>query len=114
MFAQHWADGDVLVGPGRSGANGLLDVKTVGDRTLAGQAWVLPWLWQLLSYTALDAAADVWGIRAVGLLLPRQDATVIWPVRQLWEAVGLSPAGVAELAALLDDVRRLDAQAVRR
>jgi hypothetical protein len=101
VLAPHWADGDVLVGPGRTGGYGLLDIKTVGASTLSNPTRTLPWLWQLLSYAAADAAEDIWRIRAIGLLLPRQDALVVWPLAEVWRTAGIGPAEVARLADLL-------------
>lgn len=101
VFAPHWADGDLLVGPGRTGGHGLLDIKTVGASTLTNPGRTLLWLWQLLSYAAADAAEDIWRVRAIGLLLPRQDAVVVWPLDQVWRAAGIGEAGLARLAGLL-------------
>lgn len=101
VFAAHWADGDVLAGPGRTGGYGLLDVKTVGRATLSDPQRTLPWLWQLLSYAASDAAEDLWRIRAVGFLLPRQDALLAWPLAEVWHAAGIGPAEQQQLASLL-------------
>lgn len=98
VFAPHWADGDVLLGPGRTGGYGLVDVKTVGGPTLADAERVRPWLWQLLSYAAADATEDLWRVRAIGLWLPRQDALVMWPVADIWAALGVDPT---ELEVLL-------------
>ncbi|PXY16493.1 hypothetical protein BAY59_38435 (plasmid) [Prauserella coralliicola] len=114
VLAPHWADGDVLVGPGRGGAYGLFDVKTVGAATLRTPERTLPWLWQLLSYAAADAAEDVWRIRAVGVLLPRQDAVLVWPVRELWQAAEAYSADIAQLTGILRSAYHRDYLAAQR
>jgi hypothetical protein len=101
-FIPHWADGDLLVGPGRSGGYGLLDVKTVGAQTLSSQERTLSWLWQILSYAVADEDADTWRIRAVGILLPRQDDVVAWSLDEVWRAADIRPADRAQLADLLE------------
>lgn len=111
VLAPHWADGDVLIGPGRGGGYGLYDVKTVGSHTVGSEHRTLRWLWQLLSYAALDVAEDLWRIRAVGVILPRQDRVVTWPVADLWSAAGITPAEVRELADLLARAYRADLSA---
>ncbi|WP_033295863.1 hypothetical protein [Amycolatopsis jejuensis] len=75
-----WADGDVLLGPPGLATATLVDVKTVltvGDPARAGR-----WLWQILLYAWLDVA-DLYRIRAVGLLLARHGKLVCWPVEEL-------------------------------
>jgi hypothetical protein len=111
VLAPHWADGDLLVGPGRTGGYGLLDVKTVGQATLRNPQQTLPWLWQLLSYAAADAAEDIWRIRAVGLVLPRQDAVVAWPLDEVWRAAGIGQDDLAQLAGLLQAAYDADRRA---
>ncbi len=96
-FAPHWADGDVLLGPGRGGSYGLVDVKTVGSSTLHNVERVRMWLWQLLSYVAADVDEDVWGVRAVGVWLPRQDALVMWSAARMWTDLQADPAELAQL-----------------
>ncbi|OQO88991.1 hypothetical protein B1813_22835 [Saccharomonospora piscinae] len=108
VFAPHWADGDVLLGPGRGGTYGLVDVKTVGDATLTNPERVRGWLWQLLSYAAADADEDLWRVRAVGVWLPRQDALVMWPLARMWEDLRAQPE---ELAALLRTAYEADYRA---
>ena len=111
VFAPHWADGDVLLGPGRGGTYGLVDVKTVGRQTLASPERVRMWLWQLLSYAAADADEDLWRVRAVGVWLPRQDALVMWPVARMWDDLQADPAS---LARLLQAAYEADYRAARR
>jgi hypothetical protein len=111
VFAPHWADGDLLVGPGQTGGYGLLDVKTVGASTLARPRRTLSWLWQLLSYAVTDVAEDIWRIRAVGLLLPRQDAVVVWPLDEVWRVAGIGQVEVARLADLLQAAYDADRRA---
>jgi hypothetical protein len=111
VLAAHWADGDLLVGPGRTGGYGLLDIKTVGASTLGNPDRTLPWLWQLLSYAAADAAEDIWRIRAVGLLLPRQDAVVAWPMDEVWRAAGIGQVELTRLADLLQAAYDADQRA---
>lgn len=106
VLAPHWADGDVLLGPGRGGGFCLVDVKTVGNSTLRTAARVLPWLWQILSYVAADVDEDVWQIRAVGIWATRQDALIVWPVAEL-----LATTDLRELAQLLRGAYEGDARA---
>lgn len=101
VLAPHWADGDILLGPGRVGY-GLIDVKTVGPATLREPSRVLPWLWQLLSYAAADAEEDLWRIRAVGVLLSRQDALLVWPTAELWAAARVGAREQSQLVTLLN------------
>lgn len=108
VFAPHWADGDLLLGPGRSGGYGLVDVKTVNWSTLRNVERTRAWLWQLLSYAAADAVEDLWKVRAVGVWLPRQDVLMMWPQADLWQAIHADPA---ELAKVLRDLYLRDARA---
>lgn len=108
-FAPHWADGDILLGPGRSGGYGLIDVKTVGASTLRDPRKVCAWLAQLLSYVACDVDEDLWQVRAVGIWLPRQDALLAWPVRELRAAARIDAAELARLALILQTAYSRDA-----
>lgn len=108
VMAPHWADGDIVLGPGRSGGYGLVDVKTVSRSTLTDTEKVTRWLWQLLSYAAADEEEDLWRIRALGLWLPRQDVLMMWRKDELWQAVGVHPL---ELAGLLLDLYQRDVRA---
>ena len=101
VFAPHWADGDILLGPGHTGGYGLIDVKTVGAATVGTVERVQTWLWQLLSYAAVDHVEDLWRIRAIGVWLPRQDALVIWPQASLWRSIDAHPVELAEVLRLL-------------
>lgn len=111
VFAAHWADGDLLLGPGRGGGYGLVDIKTVSHASLSHPQRAQQWLWQLLSYAAADAAEDLWRIRAVGLWLPRQDALVMWSVARMWDDLQADPAS---LARLLQAAYEADYRAARR
>ncbi|MGE0346578.1 MAG: hypothetical protein AB7N73_12250 [Gemmatimonadales bacterium] len=74
-FVRHWADGDLLVG------DTLIDVKTVLRAT--DLARVSRWVWQVLSYAWLDAGADRYRIRAVGLYLARHGILLRWETAEL-------------------------------
>lgn len=107
-FAAHWADGDLLLGPGRTGGYGLIDVKTVGAATLRDPAKVTAWFTQLLSYAACDIDEDLWRVRAVGIWLPRQDVLMAWPLQELWAAVGIDERALSQLTGLLSLAYRRD------
>lgn len=110
VLAPHWADGDLLLGPGTSGGYGLIDVKTVRDRTVANPGRSAEWLQQLMSYVACDAAEDLWRIRAVGIWLPRQDALVVWSTRDLWSTLRVDDTALADLVNVLKHCYRADAR----
>ncbi len=85
----------------------LLDIKTTkrsgGDSN---------WLYQLLGYVLLDYDDD-FKIESVGLLLPRQDTSLRWPLSGLIEALsGRRDLGIGKTAARLP--RRSHQQPVGR
>ena len=62
------------------------------------------WLDQLLGYTLLDYE-DTYAIDRVGVLLPRHDAQVSWPIREL--IARLSGRNDLELGALREQFRTI-------
>lgn len=68
VFAEHWADGDLLIPAAAGGGMVLLDVKTVTSARDPDR--VARWLWQLQAYVWLDTD-DHYRIRSVGLYLAR-------------------------------------------
>lgn len=103
-----WADGDLLVGPTTRGGYALLDVKTVGASSLRVRTRLESWLWQVLAYAALDDS-DQWMTRAVGLVLPRQDAVIVWPLDELRHGLGIGGEDWTELQQVLAAAYRRDA-----
>lgn len=110
-MAPHWADADVLLGPGLGGGYCLVEVKTVGDSTITDPDRTVKWLWQLLSYAAADTNDDTWRITAVGVWATRQDSLTVWPLDRLWQQAGIGPLAQQSLRSLLIDAYRRDATA---
>ena len=85
------ADADLI-------ADGCLwEIKTT--KRQGGEGW---WLHQLLGYALLDYE-DEYGINRVGVLLPRQNTRVSWPIRDL--IATMSGRDDLELADLRRDFR---------
>lgn len=79
VFAEQWADGDLLLDPGDGNSTTLIDIKTV----MSGRnpSTVLRWLWQLLGYAYLaDLGCPEWRIGRVGLCFARHAHVVAWDV----------------------------------
>ncbi len=72
VFVLGWADGDLVLG------DCLVDVKAT-VRPLRLDPY---WLYQLVAYALLDAA-DLYGIRQVGIYLARQGTLVSWQLDEL-------------------------------
>lgn len=77
VFAEHWADGDLLIPAAAGGGMVLLDVKTVTSARDPDR--VARWLWQLQAYVWLDTD-DHYRIRSVGLYLARHAVLRTWPL----------------------------------
>lgn len=108
-MAPHWADADLVLGPGLGGGYCLVEVKTVGDSTVTNPDRTVAWLWQLLSYAAADANDSTWRISAVGVWATRQDALTVWPLDQLWSQARLGADAQRSLRSLIVDAYRRDA-----
>jgi hypothetical protein len=95
LFVEHWAEGDVLLGPARHDQGyTLLDVKAVTGAGDGGR--VAHWLYQLLGYCWLDVT-DRWRIRRAGLWFARHGVIVTWPVEQFIDRL-LGCRGAADAA----------------
>lgn len=99
VFAPHWADGDVLLGPDLTDGHCLVEIKTVGRSTATRSDRTALWIQQALSYVACDIDEDLWQIRKVGVWLPRQDVLTVWPVDELLSQLGLSRRALRSLGA---------------
>jgi len=94
-FVLGWAEGDLAIG------DTLIDIKATTHPALRPD-----WVWQLLGYTLLDAA-DRYAIRRVGIHLPRQARTIVWPVDELLATLADQPLDLQqardEFAATVHD-----------
>lgn len=82
VFAEQWADGDLLLDPGNGAATTLIDIKTV--MSARDPSTVRRWLWQLLGYAYLaDLAAPEWRLGRVGLCFARHAHVISWDVDEL-------------------------------
>ena len=67
---------------GGADADFILDGCLWDIKTTKGQQGQSIWLYQVLGYALLDYD-DHFGVERVGLLFPRQDAAVQWPLPKL-------------------------------
>lgn len=82
VFAEQWADGDLLLDPGDGAPTTLIDVKTV--MSARDPSTVRRWLWQLLGYAYLaDLAAPEWRLGRVGLCFARHAHVISWDIDEL-------------------------------
>lgn len=86
VFAERWADGDLLLAPADGEATTLIDVKTVTAARSA--ATVRSWLHQLLGYAYLASLyCPEWQLGRVGLALTRHGHVVAWDLDELAAAL---------------------------
>lgn len=90
-FIVGWAEGDLVIG------GTLIDVKATIRPQLRAD-----WVHQLLGYTLLDGA-DLYGIRRVGIYLPRQTRLVVWPVDELLATLADQPLTLDQARGELAD-----------
>ncbi|MCP2256285.1 hypothetical protein LY13_005075 [Prauserella aidingensis] len=102
VFAPHWADGDLLLGPGVTGGHCLVEVKCCSNNTARSPERTRLWIWQALSYVACDLSEDLWGITAVGLWMARQDVLLTWSVPDLLGQLGMSRRHLSHLATVCE------------